>query len=81
MNGFHGEGMTQDELDAVLGAKISQPVPAEDAFDGHDQVQAIRLDGFQERFWTSAQVAVQKTSPSGSRIQTYIQRACRSMPQ
>jgi hypothetical protein len=50
--------MTQDELDAVLGAQIRQPVPAEDAFDGDDQVLAVGLDGFQESLWPGAKVTV-----------------------
>src|SRR5262249_37082255 len=47
------------------GAQISQPIPAEDAFDGHDQVLAIRLDGFQERLGTGAEVPMQQDFPLG----------------
>jgi len=36
MNGFHIEGVAQDEFDALLGIEIGQPVPAEDTFDGDD---------------------------------------------
>jgi hypothetical protein len=55
--------MTQDELNAFLGAQIGQPVPAEDAFDGNAQVSTIGIDGFQERLGTGAKVTVQQDLP------------------
>ena len=60
VDGFHVKRVAQDELDSFLGAQIGQPVPAEDAFDGHDQVLAVGLDGFQESLGTGAEVTVQQ---------------------
>ena len=60
MDGFHVKRVAQDERDALLGTQIGQPVPGEDAFDGHDQVLAVGLDGFQESLGPGAQVTVQQ---------------------
>jgi hypothetical protein len=63
VDGFHVERVAQDELDSFLRAQIGQPVPAEDAFDGHDQIVAIGLDGFQEHLGTGAQAPCSRISP------------------
>ena len=60
VNGFHIEGSGQDELDALLGTEIGQPVPGEDAFDGNDEVLTKRFDSIQESLWTGVQVAVRQ---------------------
>jgi hypothetical protein len=48
MDGFHVEGVPEDELDAVLGAEVGSPVPAEEAFDGDDEPLAVGLEDAQE---------------------------------
>jgi hypothetical protein len=63
MDGFHVEGVAQDEFDVLLGAEIGQPLPTEDAFDSHDQVLPIGLDRFEESLGTGAQVAMQQNLP------------------
>src|SRR4029453_6200590 len=65
MDGFHVKRVAQDELDSFLRAQIGQPVPAEDAFDGHDQVLAVGFDGFEESLGTGAEVTVQQNLPLG----------------
>jgi hypothetical protein len=48
MDGLHVEGVPEDELDALLGAEVGDPVPAEEALDGHDQAFAVGLEDAQE---------------------------------
>lgn len=48
MDRFHVEGMTEDKGDALGGAQIGQPVPGEDALDGHDHILPIRGDDREE---------------------------------
>ena len=82
VNGLEVERMGQDELDAGVGTGIGQPIPAEHALGTNGQVVAIGRDEFEEIgevivfdvVWTSF-------LPSRSRTQTYIWRACRSIPQ
>ena len=38
VDGFHGEGVTQDEGDVLLSAKVGEPVPGVDALAGDDEV-------------------------------------------
>lgn len=40
--------MTQDEGDPLSLAEISDPVPAEEAFDGDHKVLHVRLEGLQQ---------------------------------
>jgi len=42
VNGFHVEGMAEDEGDALIGAQIRDPVPGEHAFHGDDEILPIR---------------------------------------
>jgi len=60
VNGLHVEGMAEDERDVLPGAEIGEPVPAEDALGGDDQVVAVGLDGLEEEIGIAAQVAVQE---------------------
>jgi hypothetical protein len=63
VDGFHVEGMAEDELDSLLGAQIGQPVPAEEALDGDDQVLAEGFNGFPESLRTGSEVAVKQDLP------------------
>jgi hypothetical protein len=50
MNGFHVEGVAQDEGNPFLGAQVGEPVPSEDTFDADNQVFAVGCNSFQKRF-------------------------------
>ena len=50
MNGFHIQGMAQDEWDAMLGAEISEPIPCEHTFYSDNNVLSKRLDELEEGF-------------------------------
>jgi hypothetical protein len=60
MNGFHVEGMTQDEGDTFCSTQISEPIPGEDTLDGHHQSVTIRGNGLEERFRSCFHIAVQQ---------------------
>jgi len=63
-------------------AGIGQPVPAEHAFAAHRQVVLVRLDQLEEIFEVIVQDVVWTSFlPWRSMTQTYIWRACRSIPQ
>ena len=63
MNGFHLQGMAQDEGDAMLCAEISDPVPGEHTFHGDDNVLSERLDELEEDFSIGFNVSVQPDLP------------------
>jgi hypothetical protein len=63
VDGFHVEGMAEDELDPLLGAQIGQPISTEEALDGNDQVWAEGFNGFQKSLRTGSQVAVKQDLP------------------
>ena len=48
MDGFHGEGMTEDTGDACVGTEVGEPVPGEQACDGDDETLSIRSNDVQE---------------------------------
>ena len=82
MDGFHREGMTEDERDALVGTPVSEPVPGEQALDGHDETRSRRGNKLSGRPpGRFAWCGCTRTSPPWSRMQTYMVRACRSMPQ
>lgn len=58
MDGVHLEGMPQHEGNVCCGTQVGEPIPGEDAFDGHDQPLAIRGNGLEERFGRRFHVAV-----------------------
>jgi len=53
----------EDEGDLVLGTKVGQPVPGEDAFDTDDDIFTQRFDGFEKRLWLGLHVFVQDNFP------------------
>jgi hypothetical protein len=46
---LHVKCVPQNEGDLLTGAKVREPVPREDALDGHHDVVAVRGHGAQER--------------------------------
>jgi len=63
MDGFHVEGMTENEFDAVLVTEIRDPVPHENAFDADDEIVHIGPNDFEEPIGASEQVFVDKDIP------------------
>jgi hypothetical protein len=59
VNGSHVESVTENEGDFVLSAKISEPVPGEDALDGDGDVVTVRGDSVEEGFWLSGDVSME----------------------
>jgi len=60
MNGFHGEGMPQNEGDPFCSAEVSEPIPGEDTLDGHYQAITIRCYGLEERLRSGFHMTVQQ---------------------
>jgi hypothetical protein len=63
MDGFHVEGVAEDESDPVLSTKISEPVPGKHALDGDDEVVTVRLDDFEESIGPCWQVPMYQNLP------------------
>jgi len=63
MDGFHIEGMAEDEGEPVLSTKISEPVPGKHALDGDDEVISIGFDDLEEPIGPCWQVAVDQNLP------------------
>jgi len=59
VNGFHIEGMAQDEGNAFLSTQVGEPRPSEDTFNGDNQAVTIGGNGLEEGFWGGLHVAVQ----------------------
>jgi hypothetical protein len=60
VDGFHREGMPQDKSQALLCAQVGEPIPGQQALDGHDEPHAVRGDGLEKGFWSGLHVAVQQ---------------------
>ena len=58
VDGFHVQGVAQDERNLVLQAEVRDPVPGEHALDADNQVLAKGRDGAKKNIWTARQVAV-----------------------
>jgi hypothetical protein len=59
MDGFHIQRVPEDKRDAFLRIQVREPVPGEDAFDGHDHRFSIGRDGLEKRLRTGFHVPVQ----------------------
>src|SRR5262249_42354304 len=59
VDGFHIEGVTEDEGNALRGAEVSEPVPGEDAFNGHNQTVPIGRNSFEKWFRSGLHIAVE----------------------
>jgi hypothetical protein len=58
VDGFHLEGVSQDEGNALLSAEVGEPIPSEDAFHGHDPSVPIGRHGLEEGFRSGFHIAV-----------------------
>jgi hypothetical protein len=59
MDGFHVEGVAQDEGNPLLGAEVGQPVPGEDTFDADDEILPVRRNRLEKRLGCRFHIAVQ----------------------
>jgi plasmid stabilization system protein ParE len=60
VDGLHVEGVAEDELDPFASAEVGEPVPGEDALDGHDEILAEGFHGCEEGFRGAPHVLVEK---------------------
>jgi hypothetical protein len=60
---FHREGVPKDEGHTRRSAKVSEPVPGEETFNGHNQTVPIRRNGFQKGFRSGCHIAVEQDFP------------------
>jgi hypothetical protein len=58
VDGFHVEGVAQDKGDVFFNAQVSDPIPGEHAFHGHDHVLSEWFDGLEENLSISLDVAM-----------------------
>jgi hypothetical protein len=63
MNGFHIEGVTEDEGDALFDAEIGDPVPGEDTFHGHNDIVSVSFDGFKKDLLIRSDIALKNDIP------------------
>src|SRR5262245_32023902 len=63
MDGFHGEGVTQDKGTTLCSTQVSQPVPGEDTLDRHHEALTIGRHGLEAGFRCGFQVAVHQDFP------------------
>lgn len=61
MDGFHVESVPQDELDALVDAEVSDPVPAEETLDGNDQVLAVGFEDPEELVAVAGELLVHQS--------------------
>jgi hypothetical protein len=65
MDGFHVEGMAENEGDVFLGTEIADPVPGEHAFDSDHDVFTERSNDTEKRFRLCVDILVNSDIPSG----------------
>lgn len=75
MDGFHVEGMAEDEFDTFLAAQVGKPVPGEHAFHADHQVVAECMFVRRKASGELAMLRCRSTFPSASRMQRNIFRA------
>jgi hypothetical protein len=63
MNGFHVEGLAEDEGNTLPSTQVSQPGPREETFHANDEVLLIRSDGLEKRCGSCLHIAVQHDLP------------------
>jgi hypothetical protein len=59
MNGFHVQGVAQDEGNPLLRAKVREPVPGEDAFDADHHILAIGDNCLEKRLGCCPHIPVE----------------------
>jgi hypothetical protein len=52
--------MTEDEGDGFPSTEVCEPVPTEHTFSAYDDIFSVRLDGIEEGFRLSGQVAMEQ---------------------
>jgi hypothetical protein len=60
VNGFHVEGVTENERNTFFLTQIGQPVPGEGALDCDHEVVSVLFDGFQEYLPVGLDVSMQQ---------------------
>jgi hypothetical protein len=63
VDGLHREGMPEDKGNALRGAEVSEPVPGEDAFHGHNQTVPIGRNSLEKWFRSGFHIAVEHDVP------------------
>jgi hypothetical protein len=58
MDGFHRQGVAQDERDPLRGAEIREPIPREHALRRDDQIVSVRGNDLEERLRGRLHVAM-----------------------
>jgi hypothetical protein len=48
MEGFHGEGVSEDKRDTFISAEVGEPVPGKPPGDGDDETVSRRCNGFEK---------------------------------
>ena len=59
VNGFHVQGMSQDERNVLCLAQVGDPVPGEQALDGNDDIGAIGGERVQEQLLAGRDLRLQ----------------------
>ena len=63
VDGFHVQGVAEDEVETFVQTEIGQPVPGEHAFHADDEPVAEGFDGSQEVLRFASHVAVEHLVP------------------
>src|SRR6516165_5915269 len=59
VNGFHVQGMSQDERNVMCLAQVGDPVPGEQALDANDDIRAIGGERVQEQLLAGRDLRLQ----------------------
>jgi len=59
VDGFHREGVTEDDGNALRGAEVSEPVPGEEACNGHNQTVPLGRNSFEQWCRSGLHIAVE----------------------
>jgi hypothetical protein len=81
VDGLHGQGVAQDERQALGGTDVGQPVQGEHALGRHDEIVPIGRDGLEEGGRRGLTFRCKSTWPAASRMQMNMVRTWRSIPQ
>jgi hypothetical protein len=63
VNGFHIQGMAQDEGNPFCSTQVRKPIPGEDTFNGDDETVTIGGNGPEKGFRSRFHIAVQPDFP------------------
>ena len=59
MNGFHVQGVAQDEGNPLLRAKVREPVPGEEAFDADHKILSLGDNRLEKRLGCCPHIPVE----------------------